>query len=867
MVFCEKDDGSLRVTVDAKNVNKAIQSSNLPIPRQEDIKAKLAHKKFYSKLDFKSAFWQLELDEESRDLTVFQMLGKLYRHTVLTMGFKPSQGELNAALVPLFAHISDVHVIHDDVVVATTTEEEHVLALQAVLETIANAGLTLNPAKCVFLQKEIKFWGMIIGESGVRPDPEKVDDLQYVTRPQDKPELISFLCMMQSNSEFIPQFAKKSAVLRDLTKGSARFKWEEKHQACFEDLIAQFRKDVTLRYFDMQKKTFVFTDGHKSGLGAILAQGDDIHSAKAVAVASRRTSVSEQHYPQIDREAAAVDYGLVRFRNYVVGAPDTTVVVTDHKPLVPIFNGKRPGSFRTEKIKLRHQNINFKVLYQKGSTNRADYLSRHSKPLEKASEEEKSQSNELNNFLYMLHSTPVIDHITLAAIARETAADPTLKELSKIIKQSKTWIPKAASEEIRRFSKILPELTITGNGIILKAHRIVLPESLQQLAIELAHRGSHPAQSSMERRLRAHFYFHDMSSKIDKLLSSCLHCASFNNKKSSEPLSHHQVPENIWDTVAVDLYGPMPSRNHVVVVQDLSSKYPAAKLVSNTSAEKVIPALADIYDMLGNPSKQISDNGPPFNSKHMSTFADRRNIQLQKIPPRHPASNPAETFMRPLGKTMKIAHASHSSEKAALQTLLQNYRNTPHSTTGISPATMMFRDGEQTVFPRVKVTDEQVAAAQAQELIQKQCNQEKINSGKFRVSSCFAVGDRVLMRNYNKTRKFDPIFSPDPCVVVDVADNGRLLTIERLRDGAEFRRHPDDVRLFHGDTDNLQRIPTEQEIFKEYLSQFPHYAEDEDADGDSWEPLQEQQVQAPGGRPQRVRQPNRRYYNENFVNN
>ena len=177
VVFCEKDDGSLRVTVDAKNVNKAIQSSNLPIPRQEDIKAKLAHKKFYSKLDFKSAFWQLELDEESRDLTVFQMLGKLYRHTVLTMGFKPSQGELNAALVPLFAHISDVHVIHDDVVVATTTEEEHVLALQAVLETIANAGLTLNPAKCVFLQKEIKFWGMIIGESGVRPDPEKVDDL------------------------------------------------------------------------------------------------------------------------------------------------------------------------------------------------------------------------------------------------------------------------------------------------------------------------------------------------------------------------------------------------------------------------------------------------------------------------------------------------------------------------------------------------------------------------------------------------------------------------------------------------------------------------------------------------------------------
>ena len=155
VVFQDKDDGDLRVTMDARNVNEAIQSSNLPIPKQEDIKVKLAHKRYFSKLDFKSAFWQLELAQESRYLTVFQIFDQFYRYVVLTMGLKPAQGELNAALNPLFAHIRDVHVIHDDVVVATDTSEEHLHAINELLEAISKAGLTLNPKNAHSLQRKL----------------------------------------------------------------------------------------------------------------------------------------------------------------------------------------------------------------------------------------------------------------------------------------------------------------------------------------------------------------------------------------------------------------------------------------------------------------------------------------------------------------------------------------------------------------------------------------------------------------------------------------------------------------------------------------------------------------------------------------
>ena len=92
-VIAPKPYGDIRVTLDARNVSKAIQSTNIPIPRQEDIKSKLSGARIFTKLDFKSAFWQIELDPESRYLTVFHANGTLYCYKHLTVGLKPGKGE------------------------------------------------------------------------------------------------------------------------------------------------------------------------------------------------------------------------------------------------------------------------------------------------------------------------------------------------------------------------------------------------------------------------------------------------------------------------------------------------------------------------------------------------------------------------------------------------------------------------------------------------------------------------------------------------------------------------------------------------------------------------------------------------------
>ena len=805
VVVANKDDGEIRITMDAKNLNKALKACNFPIPRQEDIKAKLGGSKMFSKLDLKSAYWQLEIDPECRELTTFHCNGRLYRYKRLVMGLKCAQGELNAALQPLFSHMKDVHVIHDDIVIGTVTVQEHAEVLEEVLRILSANGLTLNQEKCVVGAQQIKFWGLMFGVNGISPDPEKVEALAYITPPTNKDELKSFLCMMQANSEFIERFAVKAAKLRELTKRNVWFKWTQEHQDCFDELVQSFKEDTLLRYFDLTKKTFVKVDAHKKGLSAILAQGDSLETSKPVAVASRCTSVGEKSYPQLDLEAMSVDFGLRRFREYLVGSPNEITIVTDHKPLLSIFNNSRRGSIRSQRIKLNHQDIPYKLIHCKGSSNQADYMTKRSKPLSKLPKNQRKEPEELNNLLYMLHVTPVIDHIGLGSIAVATAEDPVLKKIQSFIREGVEHIPKGEEPEVWKFNQILPELMIAGNGIIFKDDRIVLPKCLQVKAMELAHRGMHSGQSGLERRLRYHFFFHNMFQKTQKFLQNCEPCLIFDRKKTKEPITPHTVPTKCWEKVSVDLFGPIPSRKHVVVVQDLSSRYPEAKLVKSTKAESVLPVLERIYDVYGNPRKQISDNGPPFNGKKMEEFAERRDIGLQFIPPLHPNGNPVETFMKPLGKALKIGHYNKASEEQTLKNALKAYRQTPHPSTGLPPDSMIFRDGVRNGLPRKSITDEEVRIARERDEMKKEQAQTVLNSSKYRKASNIKVGDRVLVENFRKAKKFDPTFLPSPYKVIEVDEKAKKLTLE-LGDGTQLVRHPDKVKYYGVDEELQQNL-------------------------------------------------------------
>ena len=184
----------------------------------------------------------------------------------------------------------------------------------------------------------------------------------------------------------------------------------------------------------------------------------------------------------------------------------------------------------------------------------------------------------------------------------------------------------------------------------------------------------------------------------------------FSNKVFRHPIEPNKVPGKCWEETSVDLFGPLPSQNHIVVIQDLASRYPVAKFVKSRSVKSVIPVL-EAYDTFGNPVRQRSDNGPPFNSREMKTFTDNRNIEQVKMPPGHLSPNNAETVMKPLGKAMKNGYSQNQGEKKTLSSFLANYRDTPHFAMGVAPAHMIFPGGYRSNLPHKSLSEKEINLA------------------------------------------------------------------------------------------------------------------------------------------------------------
>ena len=132
--------------------------------------------------------------------------------------------------------------------------------------------------------------------------------------------------MLQSNADFIPHLSRETTNLRGLTKQAVRFKWTAACQKEFDRLRELLCESTLLSYYDTDLPTFVVVDAHRTGLSAILAQGESVESATIISCASRATTPTERRYHQLDLEALAVDFGLRRFRQYLVGGPQCTEV-------------------------------------------------------------------------------------------------------------------------------------------------------------------------------------------------------------------------------------------------------------------------------------------------------------------------------------------------------------------------------------------------------------------------------------------------------------------------------------------------------------------------------------------------------------
>jgi len=746
IVVVPKKSGEVRLCIDMREANQAIQREKHIMPTIDDLRNDLNGATVFSVLDLRSGYHQLELDAESRPITTFTTHVGLRRYKRLLFGINAASEIFQETIAEMIADLPGCRNISDDVIVWGQDDKSHDDNLLAVLKRLHEQGVTLNPEKCRFRQRSVSFYGHVFGEGGISVDEKKVDAINKTPSPQNVGQLRSFLGMTQYVAAFIQNYAALSAPLRNLTRQDVTWEWTTEHEQAFNDLKAALCGCEVMDYFDPEKETTLIVDGSPIGLGAILMQD------KVVAYGSRALTETETRYSQTERELLAITWAVEHFHLYLYGAKFR--VITDHKPLLGIVKSKKMASPRLERLKLRLAPYDFELTYKAGKNpeNPADFMSRH--PNIDTPIPEDITPTEL--YVNYVCDNAVPKAMTLVEVRNETKMDPELQQLITAI-QTDIW-----PDELKPYAKMKHEFAVCS-GIILRGNRIVMPTSLQQKAVDLAHIG-HQGVVKTKSLLREKVWFRGIDKLVEDKVHGCLPCqaATPANPKPAEPLKMTELPKGPWQEVNVDFVGPFPSGEYVLVVIDSYSKFPETEIVYSTSANATIPKLDAIFARQGIPVTVTTDNGPPFSGHEFSKFAQQLGFKHRKITPLWPQANSeAERFMQPLQKAIRAAHMRKLNWKQEMQKFLRHYRATPHSVLRISPFEALTSRKMRTVLPDIPPTSETDKHIRDRDRMMKAKMKAYADEQSHAKPSDLAPGDTVLLKQ-PKQNKLSTPFDPRP---------------------------------------------------------------------------------------------------------
>ena len=372
---------------------------------------------------------------------------------------------------------------------------------------------------------------MIISEAGVKIDPARCEALTHMPTPTDKKGVLRFLGLVKYLNPFIQNMAAKTEHLRQLTRSSVEFNWTSNHDNEFRTLQKELTTAPTLRFFDDKKPITIQADSSQSGLGACLLQ----HNAP-IAYASRALTPVERRYSQIEKEMLTIVFAAEKFHCYIYGRLVT--VHSDHKPLENIFRKPIDGTTaRLQRFRLRLLKYDLNVQYVPGvKMFIADTLSRAYLP-------DPPLFTPYEEYTVHANTSLAITPAKRDEFVKATATDPVLGPLIGYIQNG--WPPnKLLSPELRQYAALVPSLT-TVDGLVFFENRIIVPQLLQPVMLQLLHKG-HLNIHKVKQLARRSLFWLKMSSAIDKFITACQTHQTWKRNQPKEPLQLFPISTHPW---------------------------------------------------------------------------------------------------------------------------------------------------------------------------------------------------------------------------------------------------------------------------------------------------------------------------------
>ena len=333
VVMVRKKDDSLCFCVDFRQLNAATIKDAHPLPRIDDLLDALHGAKWFSTLDLKSGYWQVPITEQDKAKTTFRTSsGQLFEFNQVPFGLCNAPATFSRLMDRVLAGLHwETCLFHlDDIIVFSSTWEEHLARLREVFERLRHAKLKLGAEKCSFAAKEVNYLGHRGTEERLLPDSSLLAAIREIPPLKTPTEVRSFLGLAGYYRRYVKGFAAIAAPLHALTRKDAVFHWSEDCQAAFDQLKTLLTMSPATAFPDFSQAFRLYTDASTAGLGAILAQVRD-SKERIICCASRALNQAEKSYPATKLECLAIVWAIAKFRPYLMAMPFE--VLTDHYAL------------------------------------------------------------------------------------------------------------------------------------------------------------------------------------------------------------------------------------------------------------------------------------------------------------------------------------------------------------------------------------------------------------------------------------------------------------------------------------------------------------------------------------------------------
>ncbi|KAD6796253.1 hypothetical protein E3N88_07149 [Mikania micrantha] len=734
VLFVKKKDESFRMCIDYRELNKLTIKNRYPLPRIDDLFDQLQGAQYFSKIDLRSGYHQLRVQDEDIPKTAFRTRYGHYEFMVMPFGLTNAPAVfmdlMNRVCKPYLDQF--VIVFIDDILIYSKTKTEHEQHLRKILELLREKKLYAKFSKCEFWLREVQFLGHVVNSEGIHVDPAKIEAIKNWDTPKTPTEIRSFLGLAGYYRRFISNFSKIALPLTKLTQKSEPFVWEQKQEDAFQTLKQKLCNAPILSLPEGCDDFVVYCDASHQRLGCILMQRD-----KVIAYASRQLKVHEKNYTTHDLELGAVIFALEIWRHYLYGTKCT--IFTDHKSLQHILDQKELNMRQRRWFELLND-YDCVIKYHPGKANVvADALSRKErvKPL----------------------------RVRAMGITLQTSLS------DKIIQAQQEALDRGnLKKELDCGAE--KQFDTKSDGMIYYRERIWIPavNELRKLIFDEAHKTKysvHPGADKMYQDLRGFYWWPGMKKDIAEYVGQCLTCAKVKaeHQRPSGLLEQPEIPLWKWEQIAMDFITKLPrtSSGHDtiwVIIDRLTKSAHFLPMRETFTMDKLARLyINEIVVRHGVPLSIISDRDSRFTSRFWQSLQKSLGIQLNLSTAYHPQTDgQSERTIQTLEDMLRTCVLDFGGNWDSHLPLIEfSYNNSYHSSIGCAPFEALYGRKCRSPICWTKVGDNRITGpeliqettdkiAQIQRRLQATRSRQKSYADKRRKPLKFQVGDRVMLK-------------------------------------------------------------------------------------------------------------------------